>query len=507
MALEIDGSGLTIDKLLAVARGGEKVRLSGDALERIGRCRRMVEEKVESGEVMYGVNTGIGDLADVALSREDTLKFQKYLICNHAAGIGEPLPVEQVRGAMLSKINVHACGRSGCRPVITNTLVEMLNAGLTPVVASRGSVGACGDLAPMSQIMLLLLGKGEAYYEGKRMPGAGAMDAAGISPPGLEVRDGLASINGANFITAISALHLYDIRSWIRQAEIAAAIAFEALLANLDPLDERIHDVRGFPGAIASAAAMRRIIAGSELANGNIELRVQDAYSLRSTPQIIGALRDAVDFAERQIETELNGVGDNPIFFPEDNRTLTGANFQGTPVSLPMDMVGAALTMVCVLSERRLNRLMNPALSRGLPPFLTGNPGLFSGLMLSQYTADSLIAEQRILSSPASIQSIPAAADQEDFVSMGMTTALKNERILENARGVLGIEIMSASHALDFRDHQFGAGVEAARRAVRETLPAPDEERPLHRDHDAMRNMVASGKILEAVEAEVGELE
>lgn len=507
MTVVLDGSSLTIEKLVAVARFGERVELHPQALERIRVCRALLERKLAAKEIMYGTNTGIGEFSEHVLSDEQVKEFQRYLVYNHAAGIGDPLPIEQVRAAMVSRINVHAHGNSACRPEITLTLVEMLNKGVTPVVCQKGSVGASGDLAPMSQIALLLLGEGEAFYQGERLPGRVAMERAGIPIPGLEARDGLATINGANVLTAISALQLYDMERWLKQAEIAAAMSLEALLANLKPYDERLHRLRGFPGAIASARNIMKCIAGSDLTTGKVKTKVQDAYSMRSTPQVIGAARDALRWARQQVEIELNGVGDNPIWIPEDGVTLTGANFQGTPVALPMDMVGAAITMVCVLSERRLNRLTNPALSQGLPDFLTPNPGFFSGMMLSQYTADHLIVEQRILSMPASIQSIPAAADQEDFVSMGMNTALKNERILDNAYGVLGIEFMAAAQALDFRGFQNGRGVQAAHRVIRKYVPHLDEDRPLYKDHNIMKELVKSGEILEAVEREVGPLE
>ncbi len=507
MTIVLDGSGLTIEKLTAVARGGEKVELHPGALERIRRCRAMLEKKIAAREIMYGVNTGIGEFSEMVLTDEQVGQFQRYLIYNHAAGIGEPAPIEHVRGAMAGRINVHAHGNSGCRPEITMTLVEMLNRGVTPVVCRKGSVGACGDLAPMSQIALLFMGEGEAWYQGERLPGRAAMERAGIPIPGLHARDGLASINGSNLITAISALQLYDIDRWLRQAEIACAMTLEALCANLKPYDIRLHEKRGFPGAIRSSRAIVKCLEGSDLLAGRIKTRVQDAYSMRSSPQVIGAAHDATAYARRQVVIELNGVGDNPIFLPEHDLTLTGANFQGSPVSLPMDMTGAAVTMVCVLSERRLNRLTNPALSAGLPEFLTKGAGMFSGLMLSQYTVDSLVVEQRILSMPASIQSIPAAADQEDFVSMGMNTALKNQQILDNAFGILGIEFMAAAQALDFRDFKPGRGAQAARTVIRRHVAHLDEDRPLYPDHDRMKELVRSGEILDAVEAAVGKLE
>ncbi len=504
MTITLDGSGLTLEKLVRIARCGERVELHPAALERIQVCRAMLEEKLAAREIMYGTNTGIGEFSEVVLDDEQVQQFQRYLIYNHAAGIGEPAPVEYVRAALAGRVNVHAHGNSGCRPEITLTLVEMLNKGVTPVVCQKGSVGACGDLAPMAQAALLLMGEGEAFYGGERLPGREAMQRAGIPIPDLQARDGLAAINGSNLLTAMSALQLYDMERWLKQAEIACAMSLEALLANLKPYDTRLHELRGFPGAVRSARNIMKCIAGSDLASGKMKTKVQDAYSMRSSPQVIGAARDALAWARQQVEIELNGVGDNPIFLPEYRLTLTGANFQGTPVSLPMDMAGAALTMVCVLSERRLNRLTNPALSAGLPDFLTRGAGMFSGLMLSQYTADSLIVEQRILSMPASIQSIPAAADQEDFVSMGMNTAIKNGQILDNACGVLGIEFMAAAQALDFRDFQPGRGVQKAREAIRRRVAHLDEDRPLYPDHNRMKELVRTGEILEAVEAEVG---
>lgn len=407
---------------------------------------------------------------------------------------------------MLARINVHAHGNSGCRPQITQTYVDMLNKGVTPVVCEKGSVGACGDLAPMSQIALSLMGEGESFYEGERMATSKAMEKAGIAVPGLEVRDGLAAINGSNLITGMGSIAIYDIERWMKQAEIAAAMSLESLKANMKPYDKRIHELRGFRGAVVSAENIRRVLEGSDLVTGKMKVKVQDAYSMRSTPQVIGAARDHLAYARKQFEIELNGVGDNPIFVPSDGDVLSGANFQGTPVSLPLDMVGASVTMISVLSERRLNRLLNPALSVGLPAFLTKGAGMFSGHMLSQYTADMMIVEQRILSNPACVQSIPAAADQEDFVSMGMNTALKTNQILENANGVLAIEFIAAAQALDFRDFTPGKGTQAAKGAVREIVEHLDVDRPLFRDHNNMMDAVRTLNVLKAVEAEIGEL-
>ena len=506
MTIVIDGSDLTIDKLVQVARFGAKVELDPAAVERIAVCRAMLERKLAAREIMYGTNTGIGEFSEKVLDDNQVKEFQRYLVYNHAAGIGDPLPIEAVRAAIAGRINVHAHGNSACRPEITLTMVEMLNRGVTPVVCQKGSVGACGDLAPMAQAALLLMGEGEAFYQGERLPGQVAMERAGIPIPGLHARDGLAAINGSNMLTAMSALHLHDMGRWLKQADIAAAMSIEALLGNMKPYTSTLHELRGFRGAVTSAANIVKVIAGSDLTTGKMKTKVQDAYSMRSTPQVIGAARDALAYARSQVEIELNGVGDNPIWVPALELTLTGANFQGSPVSLPMDMAGAAITMVSVLAERRLNRLTNPALSQGLPDFLAHEPGFYSGLMLSQYTADSLIVEQRILSTPASIQSIPAAADQEDFVSMGMNTVIKNGQILDNAYGVLGIEFMAAAQGLDFRTFTPGKGTRAAREVIRRHVKHLDVDRPLFGDHNAMKALVKSGEILEAVERVVGEL-
>jgi histidine ammonia-lyase len=506
MSIILTGRDLTIEQIEAVARRGESVSLHPDSLVRIQRARDFIEGRMAAGETMYGVNTGIGEFSEVRLSDEQTRDFQRYLIYNHAAGIGPPAPADHIRAAMLLRANVHARGHSACRPVITETLVAMLNRGVTPVVCEKGSVGACGDLAPMSQIALLMMGEGEAFFEGERLSGSQALERAGIPVPGLEARDGLATINGSNVLNGIGALAVFDAERWLKQAEIAAAMSLEALKANMKPYDARIHELRGFRGAVTSAANISRVIEGSDLLSGKEKVKVQDAYSMRSTPQVIGAAWDQLRWTREQIEIEANGVGDNPIFLPDDDVVLTGANFQGTPVSMPIDVLGAAITMVCVLSERRLNRLTNPALSAGLPPFLTKGAGMFAGLMLSQYTADAQVVEQKILSAPAFIQSIPAAADQEDFVSMGMNSALKTRQILDLACGVLGIEFMAAAQALDFRNFTPGRGTRAAHAAVRKVVSHLDVDRPLHRDHDAMKALVQELRVLRAVEAEVGGL-
>jgi histidine ammonia-lyase len=507
MALQVTGKNLTIDQLVAVARQGLKVEVAPEALERIKASRAFIEQRIAAKEIMYGTNTGIGEFSEVVLNDDQLKDFQRFLIYNHAAGIGKPLPLEVVRGAMLGRINCHAAGYSGCRPVITLTLSEMLNRGVTPVVCEKGSVGACGDLAPMSQIALAMIGQWEAFYEGQRMPAAKALEKAGIKPVVLEARDGLSTINGSNVLTALGALCIHDMERWLLQSEVAAAMTLDALIANMKPYDVRLHQIRGFPGAVTSARNLRRILDDSDVMKGKVKTKVQDAYSMRSTPQVVGAARDQMRWTRQQIEIELNGAADNPLFLADQKVVLTGANFQGSPVSISVDASGASVCMVCVLSERRLNRLLNPALSVGLPDFLTKGAGMFSGLMLSQYTAGMMIAEQRILSHPAYTQSIPAAADQEDFVSMGMNSSLKTRQILDNAHGILGIELIAAAQALDFRAHTPGKGVRAAHAAIRKIVAHLDEDRPLFDDHNAMAAAVERLDILKAVEAEIGPLD
>lgn len=506
MAVTLDGTGLTVETVVRVARGNEAVAIHPEARARIAACRAMLEEKIVQREIMYGVNTGIGELANVVLTPEQVERYQRYIVYSHAAGCGAPLPVEAVRAALLSRINVHCRGRSGLRPVVTETMAELLNKRVTPVVCEKGSVGACGDLSPMSQLALVAMGEGEAFYEGERLPGAEALRRAGIAPLVLQARDGLAMINGSNVITGMGALAVHDAALWLRQSEIAAAMTLEVLNANMKAYDERLHKARGYAGAVESAANIRRTTEGSALL-AQPGKKVQDAYSLRSTPQVVGAARDALRWSRSMIEIELNAVADNPVFFPEDGEVLTGANFQGVPMALALELLGTAVTTVTVLSERRVNRLMNPHLNAGLPAFLTRGAGMFSGLMLTQYTAGALICENRILSHPAATGSIPAAADQEDFVSMGMTTALKTRQILENAATVLAIELIAAAQAVDFRRPAApGRGTMAAYEAVRRHVAVLEEDRPTFDDINRLSEVVRTGEILEAVERAVGPL-
>jgi histidine ammonia-lyase len=508
MSLVVGEGRLCIENVVNVARHGESVDLSESALERIRHCRKFVEKKVEEHAIMYGITTGIGELSEVFLPQDQIKDFQKYIIYSHAAGYGDPVKAEVARAAILSRINVLSQGHSGCRAVIVETMRDLLNKGVTPVMCKRGSVGACGDLSPMAQMALVLIGEGEAFFNGERMPSKDALAKAGIEPVVFEARDGLASINGSNVMTGMSALQLYDSHVFTKTAEIAAAMTLEALKANMLAYDERLHKIRGFRGAIECAENIRNLSADSEILAMK-DKKVQDSYSMRSTPQVLGTAKDTYRFCREMIETELNGVGDNPIFFPDDGDgvVITGANFQGTPIAFPLEFIGISVTTIAVMSERRTNRLLNKNLSVGLPAFLTEGAGMFSGMMLTQYTQGQLISESRVLAHPAATGSIPAAADQEDFVSMGMTSAIKTRQIIDNSCAVVGIELLCAAQAADFRKpHKLGKGTNAVYELIREHVPYMKEDRPLYNDINKMAELVRTGKILEAAESAVGKL-
>ncbi len=506
MVVVLDGHSLRAEDVVNVARGGERISIAKDAAARIDKCRALLERKIAAKEIMYGVNTGIGELSEVVLNAEQVGKYQRYLVYSHAAGVGEPMSDEDARASMLSRLNTHCWGHSGIRRELVELMVEMLNRGVNPVMCQKGSVGACGDLAPMAQMALVLMGEGEAVFKGKRMTGADALEAAGLSPVPFRERDGLAAINGSNVITGAGCIELVDAERWLKTQEVALAMTLEALNANMKAFDHRVHDVRGYPGAQACAENIRKITQGSGLLERPGK-KVQDAYSLRSSPQVIGAAKDALKWTRYMLEIELNHAADNPTFFPDDELVLTGANFQGTPMAFALEMLGIAVTTVGVLSERRTNRLMNNHLSAGLPAFLTKGAGMYSGLMLSQYTAGALLAENRILAAPAATLSIPAAADQEDFVSMGMTTAIKARQILENSWTVIAVELMAAAQAFDFRaPTKPSPGCAAAYDVIRKQVKKLEEDRPLYDDITRLTKVAKSGDVLAAAEKVVGPL-
>ncbi len=502
----LNGHSLSIEDVAAIARDRRPVELHPEAIDRINQCRELLEKKIRAREIMYGVNTGIGELSEVVLNAEQVEKYQKFLLYSHAAGCGEPSAEENVRAAMLSRLNTHCWGHSGIRLEVVRTQLEMLNRGVTPVVCQKGSVGACGDLSPMAQMAITLMGEGEVFYRGKRVPAKVGMAEAEIPTIVFRERDGLAAINGSNFISGMGCMELYDAERWLRTQEVALAMTLEALNANMQAYDARIHSVRGYPGAQECAENVRRLTEGSEL----LKLpgkKVQDAYSLRSSPQVIGATREAFKWIRHILEIELNHAADNPTFFPDEELVLTGANFQGTPMAFALELLGMSVTTVAALSERRVNRLMNPHLSMGLPPFLTKGAGMFSGLMLTQYTAGALVCENRVLSHPAATGSIPAAADQEDFVSMGMTTAIKTRQIIENAWYIIAIELMAAAQAFDFRfPVKPSPASQVAYEVIRGCVKKLDEDRALFDDINRLAALAKEGTILREVQRAVSNL-
>ncbi len=502
----LDGHSLKAEDVVKIARGGEKISISKEARGRIDKCRALLERKIVAKEIMYGVNTGIGELSEVVLNPQQVEQFQRYLVYSHVAGCGDPIAEEDARAAMLARLNTHCWGHSGIRHEVVDLMVEMLNRGVNPVMCQKGSVGACGDLSPMAQMALVLMGEGEAFYQGKRLPGVEALKSAGLSPIVFKERDGLASINGSNVMTAMGCIELVDAERWLKTQEVALAMTLEALNANMKAYDHRVHDVRGYPGAQACAENIRKITEGSDLLKRPGK-KVQDAYSLRSSPQVVGAAKDALAWTRYMLEIELNHAADNPTFFPDEELVLTGANFQGTPMAFGIEVMGMVVTTVGVLSERRTNRLLNSHLSVGLPAFLTKGAGMFSGLMLSQYTAGALVAENRVLSHPAATGSIPAAADQEDFVSMGMTSAIKARQIIENSWSIVAIELMAAAQAFEFRaPTKPSKGCQAAYEVIRKYVKKLEEDRPLYNDINTLTKVARSGEILDAVEKVVGAL-
>ncbi|HYA54757.1 MAG TPA: histidine ammonia-lyase [Thermoplasmata archaeon] len=506
MSVVLDGHSLKAEDVVRVARNGESVSITKEALDRINKCRALLERKIVAKEIMYGVNTGIGELSEVILSPDQVEKFQRYLVYSHAAGCGDPIAQEDARAAILSRLNTHCWGHSGIRHELVDLMVEMLNRGVNPVMCQKGSVGACGDLSPMAQMALVLMGEGEAFYQGKRMTGVEALRAAGLTPIVFKERDGLASINGSNVMTGMGCIEVVDAERWLKTQEVALAMTLEAVNANLAAYDHRVHDVRGFPGAKACAENIRKITQDSELLKRPGK-KVQDAYSLRSSPQVIGAAKDALTWSRYMLEIELNHAADNPTFFPDEELVISAANFQGTPMAFAIELLGMVTTTVGVLSERRTNRLLNSHLSMGLPAFLTKGAGMFSGLMLSQYTAGALVAENRVLSTPAATGSIPAAADQEDFVSMGMTSAIKSRQIIENSWTIVAIEMIAAAQAFEFRaPTKPSPACQAAFAVIRKHVAKLEEDRPLYNDINTLSRVAKSGEILAAVEKVVGPL-
>jgi histidine ammonia-lyase len=504
--IEIDDH-LSMADFLRVTRDNEPVGLSVWAKERLRKGRAAIEDILKSGEAVYGVNTGFGKFQNTRIEPDKLRELQRNLILSHAIGVGGPLPADVVRGILLLRAQSLAHGRSGIRESVVERLLEFLNLEIHPVIPSQGSVGASGDLAPLAHMALAIIGEGEVVYEGTVWPTADALADAGLEPLELEAKEGLALINGTQVMGSILALLVADTQVLMTTADIAAAMSVEALKGSHAPFDELIINLRPHRGAVETAENLRRILADSEIRESHAGCaKVQDAYSLRAIPQVHGASRDAFRHIAGIVEVEMDSVTDNPLIFPEEGRVISGGNFHGQPLALAGDYAGIALSELANISERRIEQMLNPALS-GLPAFLSEQGGLHSGLMISQYTAASLVSENKVLAHPASVDSIPTSANQEDHVSMGTIACRKARRIFENVIWVLTIELVSAAQALDFhKPLRPGKGVAAAHAAIRSTIPHLARDRYLKPEIDKVRTMIRNGEIVRAVQDAVGPL-
>jgi histidine ammonia-lyase len=474
----LTGSALTLEEVERAALEGERVAIAPEALAQMRASRAVVERLAAGDDAVYAVNTGVGLLADTRIPAADLEQLQRNVVRSHACGAGDPLPAPVVRAMMLIRANVLAGGLSGIRPVVAERLCDLLNRGVTPVVPGRGSVGASGDLAPLSHMALVLIGEGEAEFEGRRMDGGAALRAAGLEPLTLACKEGISLVNGTQAMLAVGTLELLAAERLAEMADVACALSLDALRGTPRAFDARIHAARPHPGQIASARHLEELLEGSEIRASHAACRrVQDAYSLRCAPQVHGAVQDALSEARRVFAIELNSATDNPLVFGEE--ILSGGNFHGQHLALALDYLAIALAALGGISERRIDRLVNPALNEGLPAFLAHHPGLESGFMMLQVTAAALVAENRVLATPASPGSITTSGNKEDFVSMGMTSALKLQQSIENTRTILAIELMTAAQALEFlRPLKSSPPLEAIRVELAKLSPPRREDRP-----------------------------
>lgn len=502
----IDGESLKIEDIIKVARYGYKVELSIDAKEKIQRARDLVDRFVKDGKVEYGITTGFGKFSDVVISKEDVKKLQRNLILSHSCGVGDEFDTEIVRAIMLLRANALSKGYSGVRVSTVQTLIDMLNKGVHPVIYEKGSLGASGDLAPLSHMVLVMIGEGQAYYNGEKLSGKEAMKRAGIDTIELVEKEGLALINGTQVMTAVGAITLYDAINLSKAADIVASMTVEGLKGITDAYYHRIHEVRPQVGQLKCAKNLLNILNGSTLTTKQGEIRVQDAYTLRCIPQIHGASKDAIEYVKKVVEIEINSATDNPLIFEDENRVISGGNFHGQPMALAMDFLGIALSELANVSERRIERLVNYQLN-DLPPFLTKKGGLNSGFMIAQYTAASLVSENKVLAHPASVDSIPSSANQEDHVSMGTIAARKARNILYNVSRVLGIEYLASAQAIYFRgDVKLGKGTERAYKLIREHIEPLCDDRIMYIDINTASTLITSGDLVREVEKAVGEI-
>lgn len=511
----IDGESLTIQDVAKVAREKVQVELSEKAVDKVRKSREALERFVKNKKVLYGVTTGFGALGNVNISTKNVKKLQVNLIRSHSADVGRPLEKEIVRALMLLRVNTLAKGNSGIRLQTLETLVQMLNKGVHPVIPEKGSVGASGDLGPLSHMTLVMIGEGEAEYKDKVLSGKEALERAGVRPVQLDFKEGVALNNGTQMMTAIAALAVCDAERLIKTAEIAATLSLEALEGISDALDPRIHNARPHKGQIITAQNMRLLAEGSRLILSSEEatkkgLHPQDPYSLRCTPQVLGAVRDALSHVKSVVEVEINSATDNPLVFPHNGACLSGGNFHGQPIAISMDFLATALTVMGNISERRTARLIDENLNKGLPQFLVHKSverGLHNGLMYAQYVAAALASENKTLAHPASVDSIPTSANFEDFVSMGPIAARKARAILENVEYIIAIELMCAAQAVDFRgSEKLGKGTKAAYELLRKHVPVLKEDRVLSMDIETLKRIVHSGDFIKAAEKTVGRL-
>jgi len=508
-ALHINGNDLALEEVREVANLETRraALLSADARQAVNQARAIVDDIVASNRVAYAITTGVGKLSDVRIAHEQIRELQVNLVRSHAVGVGEPLSVPETRAMMLLRANSLAKGHSGVRAIVIDTLCEMLNRGATPVVPSQGSVGASGDLAPLAHLALALIGEGECFDERSiRVPSAEALKRAQIKPLVLEAKESISLINGTQAMLAVGALALLAAETLVDTADVLGGLCCDALKGTDTAFDERIHKARPHAGQIKSAANLRRMLEGSQIRESHRECgRVQDAYSLRCIPQVHGAVRDTLAHCREVFETEANSAVDNPLVFITDARNaegdvISGGNFHGEPLAFALDFLAIALSALAGISERRIERLVNPALSEGLPPFLAPGAGLNSGFMMPQVTAAALVSENKVLAHPASVDSITTSGNKEDYVSMGMTAASKLKRVVDNARNVLAIEAMAVAQALDFlAPLKTSKRGQAAQAAIRSVCPTMEKDRVMYPDFARLAALIASGKVAEAL--------
>lgn len=498
---------LQLNQLAEIARSDVRVGLSPGAIEAIVKARELVDSWIREGKIIYGITTGFGALSDCIISAQDTLQLQQNILMSHAAGVGRPLDEETVRAVIALRVNDMARGNSGIGLETVRLLVELLNRGICPVVPEQGSVGASGDLAPLAHLALVLIGSGEAYYRGDRLPGAEALTRSGLTPIQLRAGEGLALVNGTQVSCAIGALALLDALRLSKTADIAASMSLEVLMGSRTEFDRRIHRLRPHPGQISAADNLERITQNSEIVSSHKDCaRIQDAYTLRCSPQVHGASKDALGYARSVVEIEMNSSTNNPLILAESWEFLLGGNFHGQPLALAFDFLCMAVAELANISERRIERLVNPQLS-GLPAFLVKNGGLNSGLMIPQYTAAALVSENKTLAHPACVDSIPTSANKEDHVSMSPISARKFREIVRNTEYVVAIELLCAAQAMDlFTNLKAGEGTRAAYSVIRDQVSHLEEDRMLATDIETLTGMVRSGEILKAVEDAVGPL-